>query len=64
MEEADEFTHGAEIALSMEPTLGVPVSRDGKIWVLPMPPVRGRQVSLYYSFDEETVTFEAILADG
>jgi len=62
MEDADEFTHAAEIALSLEPTLGLPASPDGKMWMLPMPPVRGRQVSLYYSFDEKTVTFEAILA--
>jgi hypothetical protein len=64
MEEADEFTHAAEIALSLEPTLGLPASRDGKIWVLPMPLVRGRQVTLYYTFDEGTVTFLANSAGG
>ena len=49
--------NAAEIALSLEPPLGVAVSRDGKMWALPMPTVRGRQVTLYYTFDERTVTF-------
>jgi len=60
--DADEFIMAAEISLAVEPTLGLPAPPDGKIWVLAMPPVQARQVSLYYSFNEETVTFEAILA--
>lgn len=62
VEEADEFTLGAEMLLAREPESGMPVSRDGSIWYLPMSPVRGRRVSLFYSFDESAVVFLAILA--
>ena len=60
-EEADKFTLGAEYVLAREPRDGVAVSRDGSIWYLPMSPVRGRRVSLYYSFDQNKVVFLAIL---
>ena len=61
-EDADEFTAGAEDLLSREPESGVPASRDGSIWFLPMAPVRSRRVSLFYTFDETTVVFLSILA--
>ena len=61
MEEADGFTLGAEFVLAREPRDGVPADADGSIWALPMCPVGGRQVTLYYTFDERTVTFVAIL---
>lgn len=60
-EEADEFTNTAEIVLAENPLMGVPVTKDGTIWQLAMPPVRGRSVSLYYSFDEQNVTFLFII---
>lgn len=62
VEQADEFTAGAEVLLATEPESGLPTSRDASIWYLPMAPVRGRRVSLFYSFDESTVVFLAILA--
>jgi hypothetical protein len=63
MEEADDFTMGAEFVLAHDPLSGTPVNSDASIWMLPMCPVSGRQVSLYYTFDERTVTFLAILPD-
>ena len=60
-EEADEFTEAAETVLANDPRAGMPASRDGSIWYLPMQPVRGRRVSLYYNFDESVVVFLAIL---
>ena len=62
MEEADEFTAVAEDLLSRDPLTGVPASRDGSVWYLAMPLVRGRRVSLFYAFDDATVTFLSILA--
>ena len=61
-EEADKFTLGAEYILAREPRDGVPASPDESVWLLPMSPVRGRQVTLYYTFDETTVVFLSILA--
>ncbi len=51
MEEADDFTLGAEWVLARDPQSGIAASREGSIWMLPMCPVRGRQVTLYYRFD-------------
>ena len=33
---------------------------DDGIWFLPMAPIRGAQVALYYTFDDSTVTLLAI----
>ena len=60
-EQADEFTAAAEDLLSRLPHSGLPASRDGSIWGLPMSPVGGRQVTLYYSFDEHSVTLLSIV---
>ena len=60
--DADEFTMAAEDTLTHEPEIGMPLSKDGEIRILPMPPVRGIRVSLYYSFDDQTVVFRSILA--
>jgi hypothetical protein len=59
---ADDFTLGAEVILSLDPRIGTPASEEFGIWLLPMAPVRGRSVTLYYSFDEASVEFLAILA--
>lgn len=61
-EDADKFTLGAEYVLAREPRDGVPAFPDESVWLLPMSPVRGRQVTLYYTFDETTVVFLSILA--
>lgn len=61
-EAADDFTMAAESILSEEPEAGLPVSRDGLIRYLPMQPVGGRRVSLFYAFDAEAVVFLFIVA--
>jgi hypothetical protein len=61
MEEADEFTAGAEDLLARHPESGMPAAHDRSVWYLPMSPVRGQRVSLFYGFDESTVVFLAIL---
>jgi hypothetical protein len=60
LEEADDFVAAAEDLLSDDPSIGMPLSTDD-IWILPMAPIRGADVWLYYRFDERTVVFLAIL---
>jgi hypothetical protein len=62
LEEADEFTAGAEDLLARHPQSGMPASHDRSVWYLPMSPVRDRRVSLFYTFDETFVIFLAILS--
>jgi hypothetical protein len=59
-ESADDYTAAAEDLLSREPESGRPF--QGGVWMLPMSPIRGKTVYLYYTFDDETVTFIAIAA--
>ena len=61
-EEADDFTLGAEVILSLDPLAGTLADEELGIWILPMMPVRNPAVTLYYSFDETSVEFLAILA--
>jgi hypothetical protein len=61
-EDADDFTMAAESILAEEPHAGLPASRDGLTWYLPMQPVGGRRVSLFYAFDDLTVIFLFIVA--
>jgi hypothetical protein len=60
---AQSFIDGAEEILAKEPTLGMPVSPNGKVWYLPMAPVEGRRVSLFYAFDEQEVILLWIVAE-
>ncbi len=53
--EADEFVEAAEFVLARDPEIGLRIAPDSDVWVLPMAPVRGVQISLYYTFDESTV---------
>ena len=62
MEEADEFMASAEDLLSYEPTAGRLASEEFGLWSLAMFPIRGKTVTLYYSFDERTVTLVSIIA--
>jgi hypothetical protein len=55
-ERAEEYIAGAKYTLAKWPDSGMAVSKTGKTWYLPMSPVHGRRVSLYYTFDEETVS--------
>jgi hypothetical protein len=59
-EEADDSTLGAECVLSIDPLVGSQASES--VWVLPMFPVRGSEVNLYYSFDDLNVYFLGIIA--
>jgi hypothetical protein len=52
---ADEFIAAAEEMLARDPENGMPCEPTGTIWYVPMSLVRGRRVSLYYTFDDETV---------
>jgi len=61
-EAADEFVEGAKETLARRPDAGMPVSPLAKIWYMPMAPVKGRRVSIFYTFDEEKVTLLWIVA--
>jgi hypothetical protein len=52
---ADEFVEGAEFLLARNPELGSMARLDPQIWLMPMAPVEGKQVTLYYTFDDTTV---------
>ena len=60
--EADDFVEGAEFVLARDPKAGSLLYANGSVWFLPMAPISGRQVSLYYTFDEHTVWLFAIKA--
>lgn len=53
--DADRFVEGAEFLLARDPEIGFQLEPGSVIWFLPMAPINGKQVSLYYTFDEETV---------
>ena len=53
--DADRFVEGAEFLLVRDPEIGFQLEPGSDIWFLPMAPIHGEQVSLYYTFDEETV---------
>lgn len=61
-EDADEFTAAAETVLARDPFYGSPVAAGSAVWQLPMPPIDARSVSIFYTFDEQTVTLLAIIA--
>ena len=52
---ADQFVEAAEFLLARDPLVGSPIDEDRLVYFLPMAPVAGQQVSLYYTFDESTV---------
>jgi len=60
--EADDFVEAAEYLLARDPKAGSLLYANGSVWLLPMAPVSGKQVSLYYTFDEHTVWLFAIKA--
>jgi len=57
---ADLFVEGAEFLLARDPLIGSPIDEHRLVHFLPMAPVRGQQVSLYYTFDESTVWLMSI----
>ncbi len=58
-EEALNFIASAEDLLSREPESGVP-DDEGLVWLLSLPPIGDLQLTIYYTFGAETVTFLAI----
>jgi hypothetical protein len=52
---ADQFVEAAEFLLVRDPEIGSQIEPGSAIWVLPMAPIEGAQISLYYTFDESTV---------
>jgi hypothetical protein len=52
---ADRFVEAAEFLLARDPLIGSPIDDEQLVYFLPMPPIEGEQVSLYYTFDESTV---------
>jgi hypothetical protein len=58
---ADDFVQGAEFVLARNPKTGSPLNPGGKVWLLPMSTVGVKQVSLYYTFDDQTVWLLAIM---
>jgi hypothetical protein len=61
--EADEFVEAAEWVLVNVPETGVLFAVGSPIWVLPMAPVAGKPVTLYYAFDDETLWLISIQAE-
>lgn len=55
LEAADDFVAGAEWLLAQNPELGFPIAEGSRVWLLPMAPIEGAQVALYYTFDASTV---------
>jgi hypothetical protein len=55
---ADEYVEAAEYSLAANPFLGL--SPMPGLWALPMAPIGGREIVLYYTFDEQTVWFVSI----
>ncbi len=52
---ADQFVEAAEFLLARDPLIGSRVDEDNRVYFLPMAPVEGKQIALYYTFDESTV---------
>jgi hypothetical protein len=58
--EADDFVEAAEYILARNPKAGLLLYPNGSVWFLPMAPISGAQVSLYYTFDDRTVWLFAL----
>jgi hypothetical protein len=52
---AGQYVAAAEWILAYDPSIGFPVKEGSPVWLLPMQPLKGRQISLYYTFDSSTV---------
>lgn len=57
---ADDFVAASEWLLARDPEIGVAVRGGSPVWALPLPPINGQQVALYYTFDETTVNLLAV----
>lgn len=59
---ADDYLAAAEWVLAFDPSIGFPVKEGSSVWLLPMQPLKDRQMSLYYTFDSSTVRLLSIQA--
>lgn len=57
---ADEFVEAAEFLLARNPEVGTRLAPGSAVWFLPMAPIAGASVSLYYTFDDNAVTLLSI----
>ena len=58
---ADEFIEAAEYVIARDPHAGICLPLlEPPLWLMPLPLIGGEQVSLFYTFDETTVTFVSI----
>lgn len=55
LEAAGDVVAGAEWLLAQNPEIGFPIAEDSRVWFLPMAPIEGAQMALYYTFDDFTV---------
>ena len=51
---ADQFVEAAEYLLARDPLVGTPTD-DLLVWAMPMAPIKGEQIVLYYAFNNSTV---------
>ena len=58
--EADAYIEAAEFVLARDPKAGEQIAPNSRVWGLPMAPASDKQVALYYTFDDETVTLLSI----
>ena len=52
---ADEYLFGVVTVLSNNPEIGMPIHKGSIVWAIPMAPIKGEQVVIYYEFDATTV---------
>ena len=62
-ERADMFIEGAEYVLARDPYAGLQTVPGSPLWAMPMAPIGGRQVTLFYMFDDSNVWLLAIHAE-
>lgn len=58
--QADEFVAAAEWVLAEDPHVGLPVRPGSDIWGLPVAPVSGMDLAIFYAFDNSTVWLIAL----
>jgi len=54
--DADEFIGTAEILLAADPELGMQTEQGSPVWALMLPPTETEDLTLYYTFDDQTVS--------
>jgi hypothetical protein len=59
---ADEYLAAAEWVLAHDPLIEFPVAEGSAVLLLPMQPLKDRQISLFYTFDSSTVRLLSIQA--